>query len=198
VGVEGSDFAGRADEQRRAGRLSEAEQIAREGLVAEPGSREGVLVLALVLLEQDRHEEAQRTLESWCAASLSIPAALPAPLASEPFAAELSESEFERAFEDAETDREQMIDTDTIAERAIEQAERTDEDLGRLNENFATGTVADLLERQGDVEGATRIRARLADAVCEGTDPGLREPRQPRPEIRELERWLVNLRGGAQ
>jgi hypothetical protein len=67
---------------------------------------------------------------------------------------------------------------------------------------FATRTMADLLERQGDAEGAARIRAGLEDVVAaapvdhpvsEGT-PGGRPSR--RQVIARLERWLQNLQGG--
>ena len=62
--------------------------------------------------------------------------------------------------------------------------------------------MADLLERQGDAEGAARIRAGLAGAaaaapldhpVSEGT-PGGRPSR--RQVVATLERWLENLQGG--
>jgi hypothetical protein len=207
-----ADFAGSADVHRRAGRLAEAEQVAREGLAKSPDSPATALVLALVLLDQARPDEARRTLEGWCMARLHdppVPTTVPTiPPTTVPttvltgvpvFGVEMSDSELDNAFADAETDRDQLVDPDTIAERAIEQAERGD--FVGSDSSFATETVASLLERQGDGEGASRIRAQLIDPlVAPGTGTAReRDDRSGRQsKIRELERWLSNLRGGAQ
>jgi hypothetical protein len=73
---------------------------------------------------------------------------------------------------------------------------------------FATETMADLLERQGDAEGAAQIRVTLdADAGAAGAGPfdlegdpeggNHRAPPEPRERvIGILENWLENLRGG--
>ena len=59
----GSDFAALAEGHRRAGLIREAEQLLQSGLCDRPDCAEGVLVLTLVLLEQDRVDEARAILE---------------------------------------------------------------------------------------------------------------------------------------
>ena len=55
-----SEFPALAEALRRAGRLAEAEEVARRGLERKPGSIEGTLLLALTLLEQGCVEAARR------------------------------------------------------------------------------------------------------------------------------------------
>jgi hypothetical protein len=116
----------------------------------------------------------------------------------------VSDRELDHAFEVAEPETDQMLDADHVAQVAMRQAdEALGEDLApdEVGTAFATRTMADLLERQGDAEGAERIRVGLADAdvamldgpVSEGR-PGRRPSRQH--VIATLERWLDNLRGG--
>ena len=57
---------------------------------------------------------------------------------------------------------------------------------------FATATMAELLERQGDRAGAERIRSRLERAGSDSEGAAGGEPRGR--VVRELERWLANLR----
>lgn len=107
----------------------------------------------------------------------------------------VSDDELELAFADAEPEHEQMRSADDVAEQAILQADLALEAEGELapdevGESFATETMAHLLERQGDGEGAERIRAAL-DSGSSGGD------RRSRGNVVEtLERWLENLRGG--
>ena len=115
------------------------------------------------------------------------------------------EQELDHAFEAAEPEMDQMLDADRVAQVAMRQAdEALGEDLApdEVGTAFATRTMADLLERQGDEEGADRIRAGLANEAAgvlldhparEGR-PGGRPGRQQ--VISTLERWLENLRGG--
>lgn len=105
----------------------------------------------------------------------------------------LSDVELERAFDAAQPIADEVIDADRVAQQALREV-----DLEALADRpsppatFATGTMAELLERQGDPEGARRIRASLAG----------REARPARRAERErvvatLERWLSNVRRGA-
>ena len=114
------------------------------------------------------------------------------------FANHLSDSELESAFEAAESDPAEMLDADAIAQRAMQETEpEFSERLGSPSSSFATRTVAELLERQGDDRGASRIRA-IVDSPS-GTDRGAaKSPDQRDQTIEQLERWLVNLRGGAK
>ena len=63
-----------------------------------------------------------------------------------------------------------------------------------LPPSFATATMAELLENQGELEGASRIRAGLA-----AERPGFARVPSTRPSrqavISTLERWLHNVRG---
>jgi hypothetical protein len=101
----------------------------------------------------------------------------------------LSEAELDEAFEVARPERENMIDADCVAQQAIRAADR--ELLRELGASsappFATHTVADLLERQGDPEGAQRIRAAIDSS-------GDLRGRRREAVVAELERWLENLR----
>jgi hypothetical protein len=176
-----------------------------------------VLRIARELLEQGRSDEALAAIEQYAADS-SVEPTLPDE--SEPiFDGAVTDQELELAFESAESDPEQMLDVDEIAERAIRQADTelpapdvepaAQEDFVELGASYATRTVAKLLERQGDAPAASRIRAIVNSseddtATAEGSVPdstvSLKPPVRDRrtATIMELERWLVNLRGVAQ
>ena len=107
----------------------------------------------------------------------------------------ISESELDGAFADAEPEVERMRSADDVAEQAMLQADLALEAEGELapdevGEHFATETMAHLLERQGDDDGAERIRAALdlGDGETQRTNRG--------NVVSKLERWLENLRGG--
>ena len=161
---------------------------------------EKAVARSLELLELGEAQEARRELERALAGG--GPSNAP-PLAG--FSEGVSAQELDHAFEAAEPETDQMLDADRVAQVAMRQAdEALGEDLApdEVGTAFATLTMADLLERQGDAEGAARIRAGLANAaaaapvghpVSEGT-PGARPRRQQ--VVATLERWLENLRGG--
>ena len=171
-----------AEAHRRAGRADEAERVARLGLEREPRALRLRIVLALALLDQRRPDAARAELEDALAAGAEFPT-------------ELSEQEFEAAFESAEPEAEHLVDADRVAEQALREAE-----LGPADEIappgadsvFATRTMAELLERQGDREGAARIRSRLERSRTAPATPSATDRR--RQLVAELERWLVNLR----
>ena len=109
----------------------------------------------------------------------------------------ITDDELELAFADAEPELEQMRDADDVAQEAMLEADRALEAEGavapdEVGENFATETMANLLERQGDESGAERIRAALVPAA-EAPAPSRRVD-----ALATLERWLENLRGGAR
>jgi hypothetical protein len=180
-GREPAEGAVLAEAQRRAGHAAEAEHIARQGLAREPRSLRLRVALALALLDQRRADAARAELEQALAA---VP--------------EVSDQELEAAFASAEPDADQMMDADRVAERALREAE-----LGPTDEiappgadsPFATRTMAELLERQGDREGAARIRSRLERPRAAAPTSPVSERR--RRIVGELERWLANLRKGA-
>jgi len=192
-----ANFAVMADQQRREGSLAEAERLLRSGLDDCPDCAEGALLLALVLLDRDRGEEARGVLERWSNATLGQ-AAEESSDTSEVFAGQVSDSELESAFETAETNPAEMFDADAIAQQAMRETESEfSDELASPSSSFATRTVAELLEKQGDDRGASRIRA-IVDSPA-GNEPGGENSRDRRDQtIEQLERWLVNLRGGAK
>lgn len=109
----------------------------------------------------------------------------------------ISDDELELAFADAEPDLDRMHNADDVAQQAILQADLALEAEGEaapdeVGQHFATETMADLLEKQGDDKGALRIRT----ALDLSEQPGARPQRGQ--VVATLERWLENLRGGAR
>jgi hypothetical protein len=161
---------------------------------------EKAMARSLELLGLGEMQEACRELER--ALAPGGPSGVP-PL--EEFSEGVSDQELEHAFEEASPETDQMLDADRVAQVAMRQAdEALGEDLGpdEVGTAFATRTMADLLEDQGDPEGAARIRASLEDAA--EVPPLERPPSEDRTGgrfsrqqvIATLERWLDNLRGG--
>jgi len=175
--------------------LDQAEQLARSGLDECPDCAEGALVMALVLLDQSQDEEARRVIADWADTNLGVEVA-DGSVSGETFDAEVSDGELDVAFESAETDRDEVIDADAIAQQAVSETEfdHADEFVSP-DSSFATRTVADLLAQQGDEQRASRIRAMMdspaGDTVLKTRDRNTRK-------IERLERWLVNVRGGVQ
>jgi hypothetical protein len=106
-----------------------------------------------------------------------------------------------------------MFGTNKVVEEALrrEKLDHPEGDLSSLTPTFATRTMADLLESQGDATGAERIRSSLGDhAEEQGLDAaevparaepdvgsvGPREGVQRVAIITTLETWLDNLRRG--
>ena len=156
--------------------MSDAERLAR---------LEKAVVRCLDLLEAGRADEARLEL-----AGLLRP--------SGPLVAPVTDLELDHAFESAEPVADEVMDADRVARQAIREVDR--ELLGGRGaprEPFATGTMAELLERQGDLEGARRIRESLARREARSeTRPGPGRSRSRAHVLGTLERWLTNVRGG--
>jgi len=120
----------------------------------------------------------------------------------------VTDHEIEVAFASAEAELECMMDADSVARAAIEQADcELSEDIGltpveedatpgesQVIARFATATMADLLEQQGDLDGADQIRAGL-----DTWPPAGQGPCPSRQDVvNTLEHWLENLRGDAR
>jgi hypothetical protein len=190
-----AEFAMLAEGHRRAGMLDQADQMARGGLQEHPDCPEGVLVMALVKMDQNRGAEARQLIEAWVDTHLGVEV-MDDSSAGRQFDGQLSEGELESAFEGAETDRDSVIDADAIAQQAMRETEvESGEDFALPNSSFATRTVANLLAQQGDERSASRIRAIVDSTVTDGKAAS--RNRNAR-KIVELERWLVNLRGARQ
>lgn len=201
-----SEFPALAEALRRSGCLREAEGVARRGLERKPGCLEGSLVLALALLDQGRVEDARRELASRAAESLAARGfgtpgfqtseAVAPPAVAGDFEVEVTEGELERAFDAAEPDRDQLVDADRVAQDAMREADLELPEVAPSISDpmFATRTMADLLERQGDPDAASEIRAGLeGDAGGAVAAPsGGRDHRERIIAI--LESWLANLR----
>jgi hypothetical protein len=201
-----SEFPALAEVLRRSGRPQDAEGVARRGLERKPGCLEGSVALALALLDQGRVGDARRELASRAADSLAARGfeapgsptseAVAAPAISSDFGVVVTEGELERAFDAAEPDRDQLVDADRVAQDAMRQADlEGPEALGAVSDPmFATRTMADLFDRQGDPDTAARIRAALdADAADAGDPPAGDRDRRERI-IGILESWSANLR----
>ena len=96
------DVFAQADAERRAGRSGEAEDLLLARLEENPTCVRSVLLLALILLDQDRGDEARALLETWANAD-ALSATGADSETDEVFDGDLTEVEFEHAFEVAET-----------------------------------------------------------------------------------------------
>jgi hypothetical protein len=192
-------FGALAEVYRRAGRLSEAERVLRNGLLGGSTSLQARVLLALVLSDQGRSAEAHGELERIAATLLDAQG-----LAARPAEAlALSDAELDHAFDEAETDAEQLIDPNRVAQEAILHADsgageglREDgvEGSAAPGQAFVTETMARLLDRQGDARGAARIRAALAAESPPRRDQPLARAQRRMRTVVVLERWLANLR----
>lgn len=192
-------FVALAEIHRRARRLAEAERVLRGGLARHSDDGEARALLALVLWDQGRIDDARAELARVGAKALAARGTA-AVLAGE---AALSEAELDVAFAEAETDAEALIDPNRVAAEAILHADAgASEGLREDGESaytppgqaFVTETMARLLDRQGDARSAARIRAALA---VESPPPQTLRVAHARPRARTLavlERWLANLR----
>ena len=182
-----------AELHRRAGDAVLAEALARRGLADPTASDAARAVLGLVLLDRGRIEEARRELAQLAAGWLG---AQGIDTAGGEFRGELTDQELEIAFARAETEQDEVIDADRVAHDAIRETDGgAGEELAELaSDTFTTQTMANLLERQGDAAGASRIRAALD--VGEGVSEAGLDRREK--VIVVLENWLANLRREAR
>lgn len=140
----------------------------------------------------------------------------------------LREEEIDDAFDSARAEAEQMVSANQLAESAMlgvgddtddtDDADSSDDarDVGKADgaysasegRVFATETMANLLEDQGDLPGAERVRASILDETCPVESESATEVDAPMPtldldsarderntrNINRLERWLANIR----
>ncbi len=214
-------FPAVADALRRGGHLKEARQVASAGLERAPDSVAGRVALGLVLLELGDREAVRAELAK-IVEQLSPLEEIEAQLQTQsPLVATggpvreapIADAEIESAFEQAESDPEQMVDVNALAQEAMRR-EALDGPEGEFvpkdRPAFATATMADLLEKQGDIERAQAIRASISgdadtevafsgeQAVGSATSPPTTHPRPSSRdrELSTLEGWLQNIRRG--
>ncbi|MCH2171167.1 hypothetical protein MK489_10320 [Myxococcota bacterium] len=190
------DPIARSEALRRSGQPLAAERTVRSHLLQGGEGVRARAVLCLTLLDQGRHDEAYRELESAFDDLFEADEERLA-MAGE----EISALELDRAFETARPDTDQMIDANQLAEDALLEA-----DLA-VPEGFKTATMADLLEEQGDLDGAERIREAIAMELRQRPEERLAEVpervegAETDTRVRDgetlavLERWLRKLRG---
>ncbi|MEN8183468.1 MAG: tetratricopeptide repeat protein [Myxococcota bacterium] len=177
-----------AEAHRRGGDPKRAESLARAGLAERPESVAARVALGLALLDQGRTADARDELEGALEATPDHVRCRQALAELGPLDAETAvpggfDSELDAAFEQARPDRDAMVDANDLAQEAVRRVDSTDSP-------FATETVADLLEQQGDLEGAAAVRRRLGDS------DGSRAETRARVAT-TLERWLSRLRRSA-
>jgi len=187
-------FPALAEANRRAGRLDEAERVAREGLRRKPEQLAGRVALALALLDLGRAAEARRELERVLADVPDHPLARAAYGASselEDSLDELEDRELDGAFASAEPDLDEMVDANELAARALRAADLDAPEgfVPGAASPFATRTVAELLEQQGHGAEAAALLRTLSHPEDGGPDADERER-----VLATLERWLDNLR----
>ncbi len=199
-------FAALADAHRREGRVEEALRIARAGLARSPRQVAGRVVLGRALADLGRVSDAQREFERVLDAVPHHPLAdgpgavpeLRGPQDALDALADVNDHELDRAFAEAETERESVLDASQVAHEAMLAHDLDAPEFGDLDSPFATATMAELLERQGHSQPAEAIRSALASH--EKTLPTREATASPHPSrvrvLSTLERWLKNLRRG--
>ena len=214
-----SAFPALAEANRRAGRAKEAERVAREGLRERPSFVAGRVALSLALLDLGRVDEARTELiqvlemnphhaPAANALHRSAPldhSAMDEPEESSELLGDLAEDELENAFQDAESQPDEMLSANRVAAAAVRGVDG-DEPEGVMpipaDSPFATETVAGLLEQQNHRGEAQAMRESLVAPPASATlaaEPGvaLHDTMNQRARvIATLERWLENLRRG--
>lgn len=199
LGADAADspaFAALAEAYRRAGDPSQARRLAEIGLQAQPDHVAGRVALALALLDLGRTAEAGRALEAVLEQVPDhplVPGETPELGEFQAHSEPVAEAEIEAAFDLAESNPDEMVSANHLAEAALQAVEGDEPEgveLAAEDSPFATETVASLLEAQGHEQSADQVRATLAPAR-EGT--GVDSERRGR-WIATLERWLENLR----
>jgi hypothetical protein len=185
AGAGADALAFRAEEQRRAGDPEAALRYAEEASARDPESPAARAAAALALLDLGRDAEARRFLVTLISGSAAEPEA-----AADEFEA-FDEGEVERAFEAASPESEEMHDANEVAFEAMRAAELLSPEADP-GSPFRTRTMASLLERQGDRDGARAIRATLVPEA----DAAPRRSRRKDDVVGTLERWLGRLRRG--
>jgi tetratricopeptide (TPR) repeat protein len=207
-------FPALAEALRRAGRAAEAERVARAGLRERPDQVAGRVALGLALLDLARVEDARaelaRALEAipdhvLARTAFGGPAvesgAGEGDAGDESALAQIGESEVEAALAAARAERDTMLDAERVALAALHDVEGRESELSDAREGagalvagagspFATRTVAELLERQGDFERAASVRRSLGERAARDSDA------KRQALVAELERWLARLRRG--
>ena len=182
-----SAFPALAESHRRAGRFADARRVAEEGLGVRPDDRDGQLALGLALLDLGELSAAREVLAGGLSLALSpmlnasavgvyaAPQAWQSGAGESPLG-EPDDLEIDRAFESAESDPDEMMDANRVAERVL------DEEMRELAHEQAT---------LHDPDEPPILDAAFADA------PSASDPMDDVNRVRilaTLETWLQNIR----
>jgi tetratricopeptide (TPR) repeat protein len=192
-------FPALAEAHRRSGDPKRAEEVARAGLAYHPDHVAGGVALGLALIAQGRSKEACSVLEHTLEATPEHVLAQRAleELGGSPRTSAIFDgldSELDAAFALARPEAEVMVDANDLAHEALRRADAAPEEAVELvtaeGSPFATRTVADLLERQGDHGHADALRRSLGEKARRSDEE------RRRRVVATLEGWLLKLRGG--
>lgn len=192
-------FPALAEAYRRGGDPKRAEEVARAGLALRSDHVAGGVVLGLALIDQGRPEEAREVLERTLEAT---PEQVLAQRALEELGGSSApsrvfdelDSELDVAFETARPESEAMVDANDLAREAVQRVDPGPDETTELvtaeGSPFATRTVADLLEQQGDRDNAEVLRRGLEEKGRQSDEE------KRRRIVSTLEGWLMKLRRG--
>jgi hypothetical protein len=222
-------FPNLAEAYRRVGQAERALEIASRGLDGAPERMAGRVALGLALLDVDEADQAREVLSAifedvpQLMGLLQPEEAQPEEVQDEIHEAAglepLGDDEISMAIDGAEARPEEMIDVNDVAAAALREERLDEPEVGFAPSDhpaFATATMANLLENQGDIQNAESIRSTLADdplsVVAEelgaegiaADEVPMDAAKAPEPEaeliepkariIATLEGWLDNIR----
>jgi tetratricopeptide (TPR) repeat protein len=174
-------FPNLAEAYRRVGQAERALEIASRGLDGAPERMAGRVALGLALLDVDEADQAREVLSAIFEDVPQLMALLqPGDLQPEEAQPEevqeeireaagpepLRDDEISLAIDGAEARPDEMIDVNDVAAAALREERLDEPEVGFAPSDhpaFATATMANLLENQGDIQNAESIRSTLAD-----------------------------------
>jgi hypothetical protein len=196
---ESAELAARAERERRIGQPERARELAQAAIDGDAPHPAARIAHVLALIDCGDLVSAHAALEaSYDALGGEVAGIEEAAVASAPTSealAALGDDELEQAFDAAEAQPDEMHDANHVAAAALELVEDgvpEGIDLTSTQSPFATETVADLLERQGQRQRADQVRT-AARARGQFREQRLDEARRERV-VATLSRWLDNLR----
>jgi tetratricopeptide (TPR) repeat protein len=169
-------FPNLAEAYRRVGQAERALEIASRGLDGAPERMAGRVALGLALLDVDEADQAREVLSAIFEDVPQLMALLQhGDLQPEEVQEEIREAagpeplgddEISLAIDGAEARPDEMIDVNDVAAAALREERLDEPEVGFAPSDhpaFATATLANLLENQGDIQNAESIRSTLAD-----------------------------------
>ena len=190
------DFAAEAERHRLQGDAHAAVHIAETGLVNDSKSERGRMALALALIDLGDLPRARAEL-AHCLSPV-----LPEPI--DDFDETLGDEELDSAFENAQTNPDEMMSANRVVEQTLEDEALDVPEAGfdvTHHPTYATETMASLLAGQGRRAEAEQLRESMAAPPAEpdwtgaGVGPDLANRLRV---VATLESWLYNLKRNAE